>query len=144
MSSEHESESCVFCEIVAGRSPASVFHEDDWTLGFMDLHPVNSGHALIIPKRHAVGLGDLDPEDGRRMWDLTHRTAAAIRGAGVRCEGVNLFLADGRAAFQEVFHVHMHVVPRFAGDPFRIDLGRTVPPSRDQLDDTATIIRAQM
>ena len=144
MSSEHESDSCIFCEIVAGRSPASVFYEDAWTLGFMTIAPVNPGHALIIPKRHAVGLGDLDPEDGRRMWDLTHRTAVAIRNSGVQCEGLNLFLADGRAAFQEVFHVHMHVVPRFVGDPFRIDLGRNVPPSREHLDDTATLIRAHM
>ncbi len=144
MTSDHEPENCIFCEIVAGQSPASVFHEDDWTLGFMTIAPVNSGHALIIPKRHAVGLGDLDPEDGRRVWDVAHRTAAAIRGSGVRCEGVNLFLADGRAAFQQVFHVHMHVVPRFAGDPFRIDLGLNAPPSRDQLDDTATRIRAQL
>jgi diadenosine tetraphosphate (Ap4A) HIT family hydrolase len=144
MTSDNEPESCIFCEIVAGRSPASVFHEDDWTLGFMTIAPVNPGHALIIPKRHAVGLGDLDPEDGRRVWDVAHRTAAAIRSSGVQCEGVNLFLADGRAAFQEVFHVHMHVVPRFVGDPFRIDLGLGSPPSRDQLDHTANLIQVQM
>ncbi|NNE97255.1 MAG: HIT domain-containing protein [Acidimicrobiales bacterium] len=144
MTSEHEPERCIFCEIVAGRLPASVFYEDEWTLGFMDIAPVNAGHALIIPKRHAVGLGDLDPEDGRRIWDVTHRTAVAVRSSGVRCEGVNLFLADGRAAFQEVFHVHMHVVPRFVGDPFRIDLGRRDAPPREQLDDTATRIRSQM
>lgn len=144
MTSADESESCIFCEIVAGRSPASVFYEDDWTLGFMDIQPVNEGHALIIPKRHAVGLSDLEPEDGRRVWDLTHRTAVAIRNTGIRCEGVNLFLADGRAAFQEVFHVHMHVLPRFVGDPFRVDLGASVSPSRDQLDETATRIREHL
>jgi diadenosine tetraphosphate (Ap4A) HIT family hydrolase len=144
MTSALEPESCIFCEIVAGRSPASVFYEDDWTLGFMTIAPVNDGHALVIPKRHAVGLTDLDPENGRRMWDLTHRTAVAIRNSGIRCEGVNLFLADGTAAFQEVFHVHMHVLPRFAGDPFRLDPGGNPAPSRDHLDSVATSIRARM
>lgn len=144
MTTASDSTGCVFCEIVAGRSPASVFHEDDLTLGFMSIGPINEGHALVIPKRHATGLSDLDPEHGRRMWDATHRTAAAVRNSGVRCEGVNLFLADGRAAFQEVFHVHMHILPRYPGDAFGLAIAPTPPPDRSQLDDIAARIRSKL
>ena len=107
---------CIFCEIVAGRSPASSFYEDDRVLGLMTIGPVTTGHAMVIPKRHAAYLADLDEETGRHLFTVVQRTAAAIRASGVRCEGINLFLADGAAAAQEVFHVHMHVFPRYRGD----------------------------
>ncbi|GEM_PF-1486320 len=113
-------EDCVFCQIVGGASPASVFYQDDVVLGFMDIRPVNPGHALIIPKVHAAHLADLDEATGRHLWTITQRAAAVIRESGVRCDGINLFLADGEAAFQEVFHVHMHVLPRYPGDAFRL------------------------
>ena len=132
---------CVFCEIVAGREPASVFYEDAYTLGFMTIGPVNPGHALVIPREHAIGLQDLDEDNGQRMWTVSHRAVAAIRSSGLRREGVNLFLADGEAAVQEVFHVHMHVFPRFAGDPFRVDADWDVNPARSELDETAQMIR---
>ena len=81
---------CVFCRIVAGEEPVSVFYEDDHTLGFMTIGPVNPGHTLVIPKEHVRGLGDLDEAAGQRMWMVSHRTAAALKGSGLRCEGVNL------------------------------------------------------
>lgn len=131
---------CVFCEIVAGRAPASVAFADDVALCFMDIAPVNPGHLLVVPRRHASGLAELDEETGAHLFTLGMRMADALRASGLRCEGVNLFLADGRVAGQDVFHVHLHVLPRFAGDPFRVELGRTVPPSREALDDAAAAI----
>jgi len=128
---------CVFCRIVAGESPASVFYDDDRVLGFMDLRPVTSGHVLIIPKDHAALLAELDETTGQHMWTVAQRTVAALRRSRLRCEGVNLFLADGKAAGQEVFHVHLHVFPRYEGDGFRLVGGRSRPPSRDMLDETA-------
>ena len=110
---------CIFCQIVSGESSISVFYEDDIVLGIMTIDPVNQGHAMIIPKQHAAYLADLDEETGRHLWTITQRTAAAIRKSGVRCEGINLFLADGEAAFQDIFHVHMHVFPRYKGDSFK-------------------------
>ena len=128
---------CIFCQIIAGKSPASIFYEDNLVIGFMDLGPVTPGHSMIIPKQHAACLADLDEDTGRHMWTITHRTAAAMRESGVQCEGINLFLADGEAAFQEIFHVHMHVFPRFEGDSFKIDANWNEKPSRAELDQIA-------
>jgi diadenosine tetraphosphate (Ap4A) HIT family hydrolase len=120
----------------------SAFYEDDDVLGLMTIGPVNPGHAMVIPRRHAACLADLDEETGRRIWTVAQRTAAAIRASGLRCEGINFFLADGAAAAQEVFHVHLHVFPRFRGDPFRLVADWSVKPPREELDRTAGLIRA--
>jgi diadenosine tetraphosphate (Ap4A) HIT family hydrolase len=132
---------CVFCQIVAGNSPASVFYEDDIVIGLMTIGPVNPGHAMIIPKAHASGLVDLPEDTGRHLWTIAQRTAAAIRESGLKCEGINLFLADGKAAFQEVFHVHLHVFPRYKGDPFKLTADWSIKPSRDELDRVAGQIK---
>lgn len=125
---------CIFCQIVAGASPASVAHRDDWVMAFMDTRPVNPGHLLVIPLVHASCLADLDEEAGMHIFKIAHRMAQAVRDSGVRCEGVNLHLADGVAAGQEVFHVHLHVIPRFEGDPLTISAKWGTPPSRAELD----------
>jgi histidine triad (HIT) family protein len=130
-------EDCVFCQITAGESPASIFYEDDIVVGLMTIGPVTSGHAMIISKQHAASLADMDENTGRHLWTITQRTAAAIRKSGVKCEGINLFLADGEAAFQEIFHVHMHVFPRFQGDQFKLVADWSQKPSRDELDHIA-------
>ncbi|MFI7215692.1 HIT family protein [Micromonospora maritima] len=84
------------------------------------------------------------PEDvGGRMWTQAHRLAGALRRSTLRCEGVNLFLADGEAAFQEIFHVHLHVIPRFAGDTFRID-AEWRRRERVELDAAAAAVREGM
>ncbi|MFI6693373.1 HIT family protein [Streptomyces sp. NPDC050433] len=134
------SDECVFCAIARGRADASVVHEDDWVIAFMDLRPVNPGHLLVVPKPHAEGLVDLPDDLGVRVWKVGHRLGRALRMSGLRCEGVNLFLADGEAAFQEVFHVHLHVFPRFGGDPFRIDADWRVH-ERAVLDEAAAAVR---
>jgi histidine triad (HIT) family protein len=132
---------CVFCRIVAGTADASVVYDDDRLLAFCDVNPVNPGHLLIIPKIHKVSLVDLDESDGSRMFAVAQRLAAAVRRSGLRCEGVNLFLADGTAAGQEVFHVHLHVFPRYLGNRFRLDPGQRRGSRRD-LDEIAARIRA--
>ena len=141
MSATPGQEPCVFCEIVEGRSPASVAYEDDLCLAIMTIEPVNPGHLLVLPRAHAPYLADLDDATGGHLFTVAMRMTAAIRASGLRCEGVNLFLADGEAAFQEVFHVHLHVFPRFAGDPFGISADWSVHPSREELDANAALIR---
>jgi len=131
---------CVFCAIAAGAAEASVVRDDGDVLAFMDIAPANPGHVLVIPRVHAVGLGDLDAATGARVWTLAHAVARALRTSGVRCEGVNLFLADGAVAGQEVFHVHLHVIPRFAGDGVVIRADKR-PRDRAELDDHATAVR---
>ena len=135
---------CVFCAIVAGDAPASVVDGDEELLAFMDARPVNAGHLLVIPRAHASGLRDLPAATGGRMFEMAQRLAAALYDCeAITCEGVNLFLADGAAAFQEVFHVHVHVVPRFSGDGFRLDASwRTA--ERDELDAVAAELRTTL
>ncbi|MDI1336060.1 MAG: HIT family protein [Lacunisphaera sp.] len=109
---------CIFCDIIAGKLAGSFVYRDDRVAAFMDIQPVNAGHVLVVPINHAVGLEDLKKEDGEAVFAAAQRVARALRKSGLRCEGVNLFLADGEAAMQEVFHLHLHVFPRFAGDGF--------------------------
>ena len=132
---------CIFCEIVAGRSPAEVVWRDEDVMAFMDIDPVTDGHVLVIPTAHSVGLTDIEAGIAGAMMQLAQRVACALRDGGLRYEGVNLFFAQGEAAFQEVFHSHLHVFPRYAGDGFTIDApwaGRT----RESLAGSAAAVRA--
>jgi histidine triad (HIT) family protein len=134
--------SCVFCDILAGNAPASVVFEDERTVTFLDHRPVTPGHMLVVPRAHAEYLADLDPEDGAQLFRVGMRAAAALRASSLPCEGVNFHLADGEVAGQEVFHVHLHVIARFAGDGF----GLRFPPDypirdRAELDGAATKVR---
>ena len=137
---------CVFCRIVNGIEPASVVYSDNEVLAFVDTTPVNPGHLLVIPKVHAAQLSELDPETGGHMFKVAMRIAEASRRSGIKCEGVNLFLADGEAAFQDVFHVHLHVIPRFSGDRFGLKLGPEygIRPDRKELDEIAGKIGTAM
>lgn len=136
-------EDCLFCKIVRGESPVSKFYEDDVVLGLMTIGPVTEGHAMVIRKRQATYLAEMDEQTGRHLWTVTQRTAAALRQARVLCEGVNLFLADGAAAAaQEVFHVHMPVFPRYKGDSFGLLADWANKPPREELDRVAGQIRA--
>lgn len=132
---------CVFCRIVAGSQPASIVLEEERVVAFMDHAPVTDGHLLVVPRRHAAGLADLDPDDGRAMFDAGRRLAAALRASSLLCQGINLFLADGRVAFQEVFHVHLHVLPRTRGDGFGLRIERRARPARSTLDAHAAAVR---
>lgn len=134
---------CIFCRILAGELPGSFVHRDDDVAAFMDIQPVNPGHLLVVPVRHATYLADLDAATAGRLMQVAHGLTAAVRASGLRCEGVNLFLADGEAAMQEVLHVHLHVFPRFAGDGFGLRFGPHYRdrPAREALDQAADQIR---
>ena len=133
---------CLFCQLVAGQAEVSVVHEDERTVTFMDIQPVVRGHMLVVPRRHAASLAELDVEEGAQLFRVGQVAAAALRGSGLRCEGVNFFVADGEAAGQDVFHVHLHVIPRHAGDGFGLRLpdDYSIRP-RAELDETAAALR---
>lgn len=133
---------CVFCLIVRGDAPASVVAESEAVLAIMDIDPVTAGHVLVMPKAHLPALSDLPGETASEMFAVARQVAAALRRAPLRCEGVNLFCADGEAAFQEVFHSHLHVFPRYPGDGFAVAARWGSNPSRAQLDAQAQAIRA--
>jgi histidine triad (HIT) family protein len=134
---------CVFCGIIAGKSPASVVWRGDGCTAFMDIQPINAGHVLVTTDEHAARLADLPANTGARMFHIAQRIAAALYEGGLDCEGINLFLADGEAAGQDVFHVHLHVIPRFAGDGFGLRFGPDYAnrPDRETLQVTAKRIR---
>lgn len=133
----------IFSDIVAGRAPSSKVYEDDDVLAFMDIRPFTPGHLLVIPKVPARSLAELDPEVGGKLFQVGQRLAAALRESEVNCDGVNLFLADGVTAGQEVFHVHLHVIPRTPGDGFGLR-GRPTSPPRADLDYLAGSIRGAL
>jgi histidine triad (HIT) family protein len=134
---------CIFCNILAGKLPSSVIWQDDVCWAFMDIQPVNPGHVLVIPTSHAASLSELDGETGAHMFQVAQHIAQALRESRLRCEGVNLFLADGAVAGQEVFHVHLHVIPRYRGDGFGFRFGPNYGhrPARTALDTQAAQIR---
>lgn len=134
---------CIFCNIIAGDADASFVYRDSDCVAFMDLAPINAGHVLVVPSNHAEHLADLDEGAAAHVMTITHRVSAAVRASGVPCDAVFLFLADGEVAGQEVPHVHMHIVPRFLGDTFRIsECGR--PVARAELDETSAKIAAAL
>jgi diadenosine tetraphosphate (Ap4A) HIT family hydrolase len=112
----------------------------------MDIQPINPGHILVVPRRHAANLAELDPQDGARLFQAAQKVAGGLRMSGLPCEGVNLFLADGEVAGQEVFHVHLHVLPRYAGDGFGLRFGPHYGEraARSRLDEVAERVRTQI
>lgn len=130
--------SCAFCRILAGELPGTFVYRDERCAAFMDIKPVNPGHLLVVPLNHASQLADLEGAAAAHLMEVGHRLAGALRGSGLRCGGVNFFLADGEAAGQEVFHVHLHVLPRFQGDGFGLRFGPDyVERSRAELEQSA-------
>jgi histidine triad (HIT) family protein len=121
-------------------------YEDATCVAFMDIQPVNTGHVLIAPKTHAASLNDLGEEVGAQLFKVAMRLDSALRKSGLKCEGVNLYLADGEAAGQDVFHVHLHVIPRFEGDGYGLKFGPHYyeKPDRFSLDQAAGRISAMM
>lgn len=130
---------CVFCDIVAGKAQSSIIHEDESVLALMTIAPANSGHTLVITKKHFATLREMDEETGEHLFKVTMRIARALRNSGIKCEGINLFLADGEPQ-QEILHIHMHVIPRFKEDTFRIQADTGNRPSRVELNKTAKMI----
>jgi histidine triad (HIT) family protein len=137
---------CIFCDILAGEKPAHFVYRDKICAAFMDIRPVNPGHVLVVPQMHAVFLTELDEESVRHLLRVAQQVDGALRTSGIRCEGVNLFLADGRAAGQEVMHVHLHVIPRYRGDGHQLRFSPAYfnPTLSDELERTSGLIRKKL
>ncbi|MCA1696058.1 MAG: HIT family protein [Actinobacteria bacterium] len=112
-------EECIFCRIVAGELPAQVVAEDERTVAFMDIAPANPGHLLVIPRRHAANLLEIEPRDLRDVAVMAQRLAKRMTER-LDVVGVNLLNSCGSAAWQTIFHFHLHVIPRYDGDPLRL------------------------
>lgn len=110
---------CLFCRIIAGELPATIVAEDERTVAFMDINPATRGHALVVPRAHAQDLLSVDSDDLREVIVAAQRLAGrAMERLGA--SGVNLINSCGAAAWQTVFHLHVHVIPRYEGDPLQL------------------------
>jgi len=130
----------VFCAIVAGTAPAVRVYEDDEHLGFLDIRPFTRGHTLVIPKRHTVDMTDTPAPTLAAMMGIGQRIALAARRSGLGATGTNLAINDGRSAFQSVFHIHLHVVPRRDGDKLSFAKGMLLRRDPDR-ETTGRILR---
>jgi len=110
---------CLFCRIVAGEIPATRVDEDERTIAFMDINPATRGHVLVIPREHSTDLHEIGPEDLAACARMAQRLAVRARDR-LQADGVNLINSCGQAAWQTVFHFHVHVIPRYANDPLRL------------------------
>ena len=110
---------CIFCAIVEGKIPSSKVYEDEHVFAFMDIAPANPGHLLIIPKQHYRNIFDMPAEVGSKIMEAAVPLAAAMRKA-LNPDGLNLFQSNEAAGFQTVFHFHLHLIPRWEGDPLRL------------------------
>ena len=110
---------CIFCKIVAGELPATIVAEDERTISFMDINPGTRGHALVIPREHATDLLEIGEEDLAACAAAAQRLAARQKEV-LGADGVNLVNSCGSAAWQTVFHFHVHVIPRYEDDPLRL------------------------
>lgn len=109
---------CLFCKIITGEIPSQKVYEDDTTLAFLDIHPVNIGHTLVIPKAHHINLYETPDEILAQMMAVVRKLSVAIKSA-VGADGINIEMNNDPVAGQIIFHSHIHIVPRFSGDGFK-------------------------
>jgi histidine triad (HIT) family protein len=133
---------CVFCRIMKKEIPASVVHEDEHTLAFMDLGQVNPGHVLVALKAHAENIYALDDAQAAAVFRSAARVARAIRTAFAP-QGLSVYQANGAPAGQTVLHLHIHLVPRHEGDGMALSWPVKNPP-REKLEEYAAKIRAEL
>jgi histidine triad (HIT) family protein len=132
--------SCIFCQIVADTSQCTLLAEDDTALAFMDIHPVNEGHCLVIPKAHWPTVFDIPPDNFAAVGRLAVTVAVAVRDA-LQPAGLSLVQANGEAANQTVPHLHIHVLPRREGDGLPLNWPRTAESGRGRIAEVAARIR---
>ncbi len=107
---------CIFCKIITGKLPAHKVYEDENVLAFMDIFPASKGHCLVIPKEHHPGFRELPEELGKYLFPVAQKIARALYEAPFSAEGINFLVSDGKTAGQEIFHLHLHVIPRYSND----------------------------
>ncbi len=125
---------CLFCKIVEGEIPATKVHEDERTIAFMDINPATRGHLLVIPRAHATDLLEVSAEDLAACTAAAQQLAIRVKER-LGADGVNLLNSCGRAAWQTVFHFHVHVIPRYDDDPLQLP----TRPRQADADDLAEV-----
>lgn len=134
-------ENCIFCKILAGEIPSTAVYEDDDFKAILDVNPAARGHVIILPKNHAANIYELPDEDALKIMVVAKKIATAIEKA-YHCDGVNILQNNGEAAGQTVFHLHVHVIPRFKGDT--VNIGWKQGDMPEDLDAICKEIQAQL
>lgn len=136
---------CSFCDIIHGAAEVSICFEDSDSMAFMDIQPVNSGHILVVPKQHYESLVDIPPRLAMHLFNVAMHLEGVVRKV-TGCADANLVVNSGHRAGQDIFHYHVHVIPRRAGDGFDIPLpfGGSEMPGRQQLDAMAAQVIAAL
>jgi histidine triad (HIT) family protein len=111
-------ESCIFCKIVQKQTPSSIVYEDETVLVFVDIRPLNMGHTLIIPKTHCIDIFDIPQELLSQVHKVSKQIALAVKKA-TNADGISIIQQNGKAAGQDIFHIHIHVIPRFEGQKLK-------------------------
>ncbi len=114
---------CIFCKLVAREIPAQIVYEDERTIAFLDINPINPGHTLVIPKKHSTDIFEIDEEDWAAVMHTSRIIAHALEKA-LKTDGINIGMNNRAGAGQVVFHAHIHVMPRFEGDPHKLWPGK--------------------
>lgn len=138
-----DSDTCIFCRILHGEAPSAGIYRDDLVYAFMDINPINPGHCLVIPTRHCRDIYSLPEETAAAMMRLAPALTRAVK-AEYQADGVNLWMANEPAAGQEVFHAHLHVIPRHVDDGVRVSMAPGPRPSVDELAQAARALASRM
>ncbi len=113
------SDNCIFCKIIAGEIPSTTVYEDENFKAILDVNPAARGHVIILPKKHAANIFELEEDDAAKIFPVAAKIATALKKT-YQCDGVNVLQNNGEAAGQTVFHLHVHVIPRYKGDDINI------------------------
>jgi len=135
---------CIFCQIINGKSPASIIYEDEKVIAILDLFPLNRGHSLVIPKKHVEFIHELDDDTSGAMFNIGKKIGEAIRKSEINPDGINLHLSDGKAAGQEIPHSHLHIIPRFRGDGSGFRFNNKSLAKREELNKLAESIQKKL
>ena len=130
---------CIFCKVLSGEIPSEKIYEDEHAVSVMDINPWTRGHAVVIPRKHATDLFEIEDGELEHVAVAAKRVATTLRDT-LGCDGINLLQSNGSAAWQTIFHLHVHVIPRYEGDPLELPT-RPQPASPEQLAEVAGVIR---
>lgn len=135
---------CIFCKIIKGEASGSFVYRDEVCTAFLDIHPINSGHVLVVPNEHIESVDQLLDVTASKMFNVARKILKALKISEIRMDGANIFLSNGEAAGQEVPHCHIHIVPRYMSDGQRIGFKHQSNVSRETLNQIAQTIKMNL
>lgn len=134
---------CIFCKILADEIPSAVVYEDELFRAILDVNPAAKGHVIILPKNHAADLFEFPDEEASKILVVAKKIAKALKKT-YQCDGINILQNNGKAAGQTVFHLHVHVIPRFEGDTDHVNIGWRPGETPEDLQAIAQEIKANL